>query len=545
MNSQRENGQAGAEQLLSLLNAKPQIDLRHYWFIVLRRKWWGISIIFLVTLGSVIYALLFVRPYYEASSTVQVLPSRLLNRSVREITPGVSENVDYRELERKILSTEYLLQLVQRLDLVKDQRSIAEAKALQAKNPAVPFDELLQRVIVVKLHQSLSITMISGSRLFQITARSDAPESAYHVVKTLTDIFIDESKKNELRGIRGVREFSNEQLAIYQAKVDEAEENLRRFKARLASLQAQNVGMGAANVVRLRELISSSELAISDRQRRLALLAQRLPVGTTTPLWNADPDLKRVKTLVDAQMEDFKKSAQMTNLQGNDEMTLNNEVSALRQDCQRLLTDLIPRTYPNLDNQTQQTLLDYQLGQIDLYILRTRFTVANEVLNDFVNRAASEPADQLELRRLEEEVEKNRRVYNLFFEQSRGTQIEEALQNSDANFKYLLIEPARIPITPVGGSKRQFVSLSFLVSLIVGIGAIFGLEMLDQSIRSVEDVEQYLQLPVWGIIPRVSVPFKVWHENLKKLPALQGRRDGATTPTPSSPDSSVKKPWTT
>jgi hypothetical protein len=81
--------------------------------------------------------------------------------------------------------------------------------------------------------------------------------------------------------------------------------------------------------------------------------------------------------------------------------------------------------------------------------------------------------------------------------------------------------------------------------LIIGIGAIFGLEMMDQSIRSVDDVEQYLQLPVWGIIPRVSVPFNVWHKNLKKLSTQQGRREDESAPTPSSPDSSVKKSWTT
>jgi uncharacterized protein involved in exopolysaccharide biosynthesis len=545
MNSQRENGQAGAEQLLSFLNSKPQIDLRHYWFIILRRKWWGMAIIFLVTLGSVIYALLFVRPYYEASSTIQVLPSRLLNRSVREITPGVSDAVDYRELQRKILSTDYLLQVVQRLDLVKDQRAIAVAKGMRARNPSVPFDELLQRVLVSNLRTKIRASMIPGSMLFQITARNESPEPAYLMVKTLTDIFIDESKKNELRGIRGVREFSNEQLAIYQAKVDEAEENLRRFKARLATSQTQNVGISAENVARLRELISSSELAISDRQRHLAQLKQRLPAAATKPLWDDDSDLARVKAQINAKLQDFKKNVRITGLQSNYVMTLNSDISLLRQECQRLLAGIIPRLYSQLDPAMQQALAEYQLGQIDLYILRTQATIANEVLNTFVNLAASQPADQLELQRLEDEVAKNRRVYNLFFEQSRGTQIEEALQNSDANFKYVLIEPARIPISPEGGSKRQFVSMSFLVSLAIGIGAIFVLEMLDQSIRSIEDVEQYLQLPVWGIIPRVSVPFKVWHENLKKLSMLQGRRDGATTPIPSSPDSSVKKPWTT
>ncbi len=539
MNSPKENGHAGVEQLFSLLTKKPQIDLRQYWFIFLRRKWWGISISFLVTLGSAIYAWQFIRPMYEASSTIQVLPSRLLNRSVREVTPGVSDNVDYRELQRKILSTEYLLQLVQRLDLAKNEETLARAKELQARNNSVPFDELVRRLIVEQLRQSIAVTVVSGSKLFQVSVQNESPQAAYHIAKTLTDIFIDESKNNELRGIRGVREFSNEQLAIYQAKVDEAEENLRRFKERQASSRAQNIG-NAGNIQPLRELINTTASTVSDRQRRLAQLEQLLPAGTAKPLWNEDAELARLKAQINAKMEDFKRSTRVTTLQGNYEMTLNNEVTVLRQECQRVLVGLIPRLYPRLDATAQQTVLEHQMGQIDLYILSTRSAMANEVLKSLINLATAEPTDQLELQRLEEEVEKNRRVYDLFFEQSRGTQIEEALQNSDANFKYLLIEPARVPITPVGGNKTQFVVFSFVVSLGLGLVVIFGLEALDQSIRSVEDVEQYLGLPVWGIVPKITMPFKTWHDNLKKLSGMQGRGSVPPTSTPMPSDSSVK-----
>ncbi len=541
MNSPNENGhvngQAGAAQLLSLLTSRPQIDLRHYWFVILRRKWWGVVIVFLATAGCAIYAWLYIRPVYESSSTIQVLPSRLLNRSVREVTPGVSDAVDYRELQRKILSTDYLLQLVSRLDLTKDERAIKTAQALHAANPSLPFDELVQRVIVTDLRKCINVTMIAGNMLFQITARTETPESAYQVVKTLTDIFIDESKKNELRGIRGVREFSNEQLAIYQQKMDEAEAKLRQFKEQLASKRARTAGRGGENLVGLNELVSSSEIAIADRERRLAQLEQSSPGAKKQPLWNDDPDLASVKAQIDAKLEDFKKSTQMTGLQSGSEIAFNNDMADLRQECQRLLTDLIPRLYSSVDFETQQAILEHQLSQIDLYILKTRADIANSIMNGFVNLAASEPADQLKLRQLEDEAEKNRRVYNLFFEQSRGTQIEEALQNSDANFKYLLIEPARVPLIPVGLSKIMFVAIGFVASLGIAAIAIFGLETLDQSIRTVEDVEQYLQLPVWGIIPRVSIPFKTWHSNLKQLSATPGQQDEATSPTSPAPDS--------
>jgi len=448
---------------------------------------------------------------------VEVAPSRLLNRSVQSVTTGASAPVDYNELRRKILSTAYLTELVHRLDLDKDANAIRAAKALQSRVPAVPFEELLNRVVIDNVRKSLTVTAIPYSQLFQISARHESPQTAYYLVKTLMEIFIDESKRSELRGIRGMKEFSNEQLGIYEAKVKEAEDKLRRFKQGLASSQAQNVGLSGENVVKLQEMINSCEIAISDRMRRVAQLESQLPIDVRKMLWNEDPDLLKIKARINEKLANFKKSASRSPLQNNYEIMLNNDINLLRQEGQRLLAGLTARLYPQLDAATQQSMASYQLEQIDLYILRARVNIADEVLNDFVRVAAAAPADQLELQRLEEELEQNRRVYKTFSDQSRGSQIEEALQHSDAEFKYNIFEPARFPLYAVAGSKRKFVSICFVAGLACGLALVFGREFLDQSIRSVEDVEASLQIPVWGIIPQISAPFNSWHTGLKKI----------------------------
>jgi hypothetical protein len=215
-------------------------------------------------------------------------------------------------------------------------------------------------------------------------------------------------------------------------------------------------------------------------------------------------------------MNNFKKSAGVARMQSNYEITLNNEINSLRQECQRKLTSLIQRLYPN-SYEMQQKILDYQMDKIALYILHARVKIANDILNSFVKLATAGPSDQIELKRLEDELEQNRRIYKLFVDQSRGSQIEEALQHTDAEFKYSIFEPARYPIYAVAGSKRNFVSLCFFVSLALGVAAIFVQEFLDQSIRSVEYIEETLQIPVWGIIPKTNAPFNSWHNNLKKL----------------------------
>jgi uncharacterized protein involved in exopolysaccharide biosynthesis len=530
MNAPEQNSQAhaqpSAEQLLSLLSQKREFDWRQYWAVLWRRKWWVLIPIVLLTGASIAVALLFIRPIYEASATIQVLPSRL-QRSMREVTPGVSNAVDYRELQKKILNTPNLLQLIQRLELRKDALANETAKTLHAQAKWLPYDEVLERVLLEMLRENLAVQMNPGAQLFQITARNESPRMAYRLVKSLTEIFVDESKKNELRGIRGVMEFSNEQLEIYAQKVRDTEGKLQALKQRQASDQVQKIGLDANSVLQLRQLISTSESAIAERQRKLADLQSGLGLPGIPQLWEREAPLQQVKSKIEAKMADFKRSTIAAGLRTDAELTLDSEVNALRQEYHQLLDAAVTRAFPTLAEELHGAMIEYQLGQIDLYILRARAAVANDLLQRFAQMSTAAPADEIELRRLEAELAQNRRIYEVFLEQSRGSQIEEALQNSDADFKYSVIEAASMPVAPVGGSKRVFVLGAFGVSVILGFSLVIVLELSDQSIRNVKDAEQLLGAPVWGVIPRIGASFEQWQSDLEKI-YRGGEKDAAS-----------------
>ncbi len=60
-----------------------------------------------------------------------------------------------------------------------------------------------------------------------------------------------------------------------------------------------------------------------------------------------------------------------------------------------------------------------------------------------------------------------------------------------------------MPYNPVGPKRLLIVLGVFIMSLGAGIGLAFFLEYLDDTIKSVEDVERYAQLPMLGIIPAI------------------------------------------
>jgi len=95
------------------------------------------------------------------------------------------------------------------------------------------------------------------------------------------------------------------------------------------------------------------------------------------------------------------------------------------------------------------------------------------------------------------------------YEQSRGMLREMKFKHSEAK---ILLKMPRDPITlhetPKKAKKPVFPNFTMNLLLGAGVGLIFGiaiallLEHLDTSVKSLEDVERYLQVPVLAVIPK-------------------------------------------
>ncbi len=74
--------------------------------------------------------------------------------------------------------------------------------------------------------------------------------------------------------------------------------------------------------------------------------------------------------------------------------------------------------------------------------------------------------------------------------------------------KSIDIEPAKIwqkaepPLGPAKPDVKWYLGLAALVGLIMGVGLAFFIEYLDTSVKTLDDVERFLQVPVLAVVPR-------------------------------------------
>jgi capsular polysaccharide biosynthesis protein len=79
-------------------------------------------------------------------------------------------------------------------------------------------------------------------------------------------------------------------------------------------------------------------------------------------------------------------------------------------------------------------------------------------------------------------------------------QIVEIMKVESVN----VIDEAVVPNLPIRPRPVMNVAMAFAASLMVGLGIAFLLDYMDRTIKTAQDVETYLELPVIGEIPDMS-----------------------------------------
>ena len=76
-----------------------------------------------------------------------------------------------------------------------------------------------------------------------------------------------------------------------------------------------------------------------------------------------------------------------------------------------------------------------------------------------------------------------------------------------------VVEPASVPGRPIRPNKKTNLMMALMAGFFMGIGLAFFLEYLDSSIRSLDDVRNYLHLFPLGMVPQVEVAMNAQEQN--------------------------------
>ena len=105
-----------------------------------------------------------------------------------------------------------------------------------------------------------------------------------------------------------------------------------------------------------------------------------------------------------------------------------------------------------------------------------------------------------ELRQLEREVDANRSLYETFLARFKEADVADEYDVPSAR----IIDQATVPGAPFKPNRERMIFIAMIIGLGVGVLMAFLRDHLDNTFKTKEDIEGHLNLPVIGMLPKVS-----------------------------------------
>ena len=157
----------------------------------------------------------------------------------------------------------------------------------------------------------------------------------------------------------------------------------------------------------------------------------------------------------------------------------------------------INKTRKKLDEELRKELENLKAKRS---VLLSREKVLAKTVADFERDSLETSKKELEYSILERNVKANKKMYDDLLSRTKESNI---ISNAGVS-NVRITEKAIVQQTSVKPKKALNLILSIIFGLMLGVGISFLWEYLDRSLRTEEDVQRYLDLPVLSVIPIVD-----------------------------------------
>lgn len=486
-------------------------SLRDYIRIVFYWRW-VIAILFFVIVATAIVGSFLWPPTYQGITTLlveQPLENVVLSKPAygRPAVPPSLSITEVREelakTQSEIIKSRFLLgQVVDELSLDQDTLIKGPLKREKAIN---------------RLYKKVDVTLVRDTNLIRIIAEDKSAERSAAIANSIAQFYVVWAAEKRRTKAKGAYSFLGAQAEAVEKELrqlEDALQNLKQSKGVLA-LDEQTRStvdqLGIFDTEYNKARSAEQEVSARIREIRNELSGQEEMIITSTDVTtNPIIDTLKIK-LVDLELK-------LTDLQGKytDDNPL---VISVRQEIDQVkdkLTTEVARIFGTeitSTNPIYQDLVSRLIDlQTDLTALQAKRKALQTIRTDYANRLTNLSEAELEYTRLLRRIKGKEALYLTLLEKQGEAGLTEALEKAlIVNVK--VIDEAAIPVRPARPKKLLNSLLGVIIGLIVGIGGAFLCEYWDHSLKTVNQVMRFVDLPVLAVIPRIRakriVPYRV------------------------------------
>jgi succinoglycan biosynthesis transport protein ExoP len=495
------------------VSAMEPTGIRDYLFIVLKRKWLILSLVLVVT--SLVTIQMFRLPsIYEGETTIRIESKPRNVLQTKEIVINTQRDPNFWGTQLKLLENPALArQVVLTLDLQNNptffvgqaqggvfatlRRIFSHQQKASGASPAaasglslVNEDEVADRLSAEQLAalepyedaiiEGEEIEPIPTTDLVKIKFTHSDPLLAQKIANTLAEIFVKGNLERATEGSTKAVDLLARETASLQAKIKHDQEAQFNY-ATAHNLPLTNDPGGNLEVKRLATL--SGQLLDAENERKNLQAQYEAAKRETDPY--SIPDVQNSERIA----------------------KLRERLSALKERRDALLVVYTPEWPEAKKIEAQLKPLEAELAKAPSEVvsaMKSRYEAAaareNSLRRAYEQQRGTttqQTRDQLMMIAQSQELETNKQYLNTLLQRQRELQVT----SSDKTNEVTIATASRLPKIPIGPQRLRNIFVAFLLSLAAGIGLAFLLDFLDDTVKSIEDVDRYLHMPALALIP--------------------------------------------
>jgi succinoglycan biosynthesis transport protein ExoP len=331
----------------------------------------------------------------------------------------------------------------------------------------------------------LIVSPLRTTRVVNVAYRSSDPEFAARAVNTLASEYIKQSIELRLAASQEANDWLAKQLEDQRKKVEETESALQRYRETHNSISTED--KRDIVVQRLADLNGAVTKAKTDRidreseYNRLITLKQDQQALDAFPAIMANPYVQQLKTEI-ANLQ--RQQAQLAARYGERHPEMVNATTQLRTAEAKLQIEI--------DRIVESVRGDFLTAQ-------AREKSLTEALESQKTEALASNRRGIEYGVLEREAVSNRQLYENLLQRTKESSVSTGFKSTNIQ----MIDRAEVPRGPILPQTSRDLLSAFLMGCVVAVGLVFGLERLDNRIKSPEEIKLHLKVPFLGLVPSI------------------------------------------
>lgn len=495
-------------------NEHDVVDIKYYFKVIQRFKWKIVSLAIIITLLTSVIVFS-ITPKYKATATLLIQAEQANVVSIEEVYGLDSGRKEYFFTQFEILKSQQIaLRVVEKLALTqhaefdpdKQKKSFNLIEKIKALFPFLPQKQeeltkqqllnIKKRKVVNEFVSRLTISPIRKTQLVTISFESKSPELASTVVNTLAEEYIESHLEAKLLMTEKASTWLNERLSALKAKLDSSETLLQAYQNQEKLVDIDGVkGIEASELQELNRQLSSAKQLRKQSEHIYKLIQSKS--NNIQSLISLPEVLNHqlIQTVNEASQKSKTKVYELLGTYGPKHPVMIAAQSELRS------------VNENLNNQVRLLVSGISNEYLTAKANEDTLIEAVKAKGERFRALSSLDAKQKELKR---EVKTNEQLYNAFFTRLKETKEVGEFQSANAR----LIDIALPPLLPAKPRKVLIIALALIISLGLGIILAFLFELLNDGMRSIDDIENKLKQRMLGLLPlqknyrKIGLPLK-------------------------------------